>query len=597
MFIKILFNKPALVGMLVFVAAGIGLALASSPFDIEFPISELGNCADKNTCKTYCEESVNHLACVAFARQHGLGLHDESGAPPEDRFNKFLQAIEADGGPDGQCGQAADPIRACERVCGERANMKQCLDYAIKRGLLGEEELKDARKVLGALERGVKLPEACRDERTCREICENPKDAVAARQCFAFAKEAGLLPPEFDDSKTEKMFELIDKGEIRFAEMKRCEALGRGETIDDSLMEKCLELGRKLGFISEGEIDLARSVVKDGGPGACRGERACRAYCEDSEHGEECLAFAERHNLVRPEDRARLEEGSRHFQEGWGQMPEAVRSCVEQKIPEIREVLSGGRPFGPAIGLKMRQFMPECFKAGGLDVFHNGPSDDSFPGRGQDGFRENFEREGGGGFSTESVRGTAFPDGVKECFAELDLPFPPTSRPSADTELKLRTCMERRFAPSRRDGDLTAPPGRALPPEGIIQPPPPPSEGAPPSSPGPAPDQFPQQFQDQYREQYNQQYQQQFQQQYEQYQESFPSGSAPPPSAPPTGDTLIDPASRCAQSGGAWNGEANTCLFSLAPQPLLPSPSRRAARPSLFDLLGQILFGVRVSDN
>ena len=121
---KILLNRAVLLGAVVlasvFIAVGV---FASSPFDIEFPITELGGCADKNACKAYCDDPANLNACTAFAEEHGLGTGGKKDGPKRNA-NEFLKALEEDGGPDGVCGTAKDPLRACETVCNEQANME-----------------------------------------------------------------------------------------------------------------------------------------------------------------------------------------------------------------------------------------------------------------------------------------------------------------------------------------------------------------------------------------------------------------------------------------------------------------------------------------
>ena len=37
---------------------------------------------------------------------------------------------------------------------------------------------------------------------------------------------------------------------------------------------------------------IDEKVKTQGGPGGCRGEEECRAYCSDTSHFDECAAFA-----------------------------------------------------------------------------------------------------------------------------------------------------------------------------------------------------------------------------------------------------------------------------------------------------------------
>ena len=45
---------------------------AANPFDIQFPISELGNCGSLEECKVYCDEFSHANECNVFAVKYGL---------------------------------------------------------------------------------------------------------------------------------------------------------------------------------------------------------------------------------------------------------------------------------------------------------------------------------------------------------------------------------------------------------------------------------------------------------------------------------------------------------------------------------------------
>src|SRR6266404_8416038 len=55
---------------------------------ITFPIPELGNCASKDACRVYCNDTANIDVCVSFAKAHGLMNKDDG-----DRAGKFRDAI------------------------------------------------------------------------------------------------------------------------------------------------------------------------------------------------------------------------------------------------------------------------------------------------------------------------------------------------------------------------------------------------------------------------------------------------------------------------------------------------------------------------
>src|SRR3990167_8038633 len=62
----------------------------------------------------------------------------------------------------------------------------------------------------------------------------------------------------------------------------------------------CVSFGEKNGLVSAPEAARAREfadVLKGEGPGACKDKEACESYCNDINNVDECLTFAEKHNL------------------------------------------------------------------------------------------------------------------------------------------------------------------------------------------------------------------------------------------------------------------------------------------------------------
>jgi len=51
-----------------------------SPIAIPFPIAELRNCADKQSCSAFCDDLVNCQACYDFAKSHNLLKEGERAA-------------------------------------------------------------------------------------------------------------------------------------------------------------------------------------------------------------------------------------------------------------------------------------------------------------------------------------------------------------------------------------------------------------------------------------------------------------------------------------------------------------------------------------
>src|SRR3989338_10796531 len=85
----------------------------------------------------------------------------------------------------------------------------------------------------------------CKSETECRAYCEQRDNADIVRACLSFAKKHNLLPRD-----------VIAQGE-RFAD-----------------------------------------VAAGGGPGGCKSEEGCVAYCENVAHIQECVSFVEQYKLL-----------------------------------------------------------------------------------------------------------------------------------------------------------------------------------------------------------------------------------------------------------------------------------------------------------
>lgn len=72
----------------------------------------------------------------------------------------------------------------------------------------------------------------------------------------------------------------------------------------------CTDFARSHNLITEEEAERNESFAlpAEGGPGGCTSHQECRAYCENTAHADECIAFAETHDVMPAEE---LEEYKR----------------------------------------------------------------------------------------------------------------------------------------------------------------------------------------------------------------------------------------------------------------------------------------------
>ena len=74
--------------------------------------------------------------------------------------------------------------------------------------------------------------------------------------------------------------------------------------------EACLDFAQKNNLMSDQEVKLARKFLKGNadGPGGCKTKDSCEEYCNSIDHIDECISFAEKNDLIPPEE---LEEAKK----------------------------------------------------------------------------------------------------------------------------------------------------------------------------------------------------------------------------------------------------------------------------------------------
>lgn len=264
----------------------------TDPFaNLAYPIAELGDCADRGACKAFCANSENRAPCLDFAQAKNL-------LPKRDIEigRKMLDLGEAEG-PGGCLG-----MEECKNYCDEITNLKECIMFAEKNGLLPEEEMREAKKVIAAIDRGL-TPPPCRGKSECDIYCS---EASHMEECLSFGEAAGLIPQE-ELGNAKKMLQAIKAGVVPLP----CRGKDECDVFCSSPenMAQCMEFALAAGFMPEQEMVQARKmldVIKQGiKPPNCKGEAECQAYCQEETHFAECVNFAEAMGDMKPEDAER----------------------------------------------------------------------------------------------------------------------------------------------------------------------------------------------------------------------------------------------------------------------------------------------------
>ena len=139
----------------------------------------------------------------------------------------------------------------------------------------------------------------CASKEECMAYCDLPENMLA---CINFSETHGLISPE-DAAMARKMLELaVTDGPGGCQGRVECSAY-----CDNSdHMEECIEFAKKYGLIPPDELveveKILVAIQKGARPPACHGKAACDAYCNMAEHFEECIIFGEAAGLIPPDE-------------------------------------------------------------------------------------------------------------------------------------------------------------------------------------------------------------------------------------------------------------------------------------------------------
>lgn len=208
---------------------------------ISFPISELGGCKDYSSCRTFCEDPVNQVSCINFAKAKGFYKEEEISKKDE-----LLAQAKSELGCESES--------TCRSICEKEENFEKCSNFAKNHNLTGghveypssRQILEKAKQILG-----------CDSPSSCMSFCSQEGNR---EKCSDFAKEAGIRGGE----------QHAGPGGCNSEET--CKAF----CSDPNNYQICSQYGSAEGG-------------RFSGPGGCNSEESCRAFC--SEHREECGEF------------------------------------------------------------------------------------------------------------------------------------------------------------------------------------------------------------------------------------------------------------------------------------------------------------------
>ena len=409
----------------IFSFAWIQGATAQNISDIQYPVAELGNCESRGTCKAYCDKTENMQACIAFAKKNRLMPTKEI-----EKAEKFIAAGAK--GPGGCSGKGE-----CEAFCDSIEHIDECVAFAEKNDLMPAHELEEAKKIQSAIQRGVRPP-ACKDKRSCDTYCSQ---ADHMEECITFAEAAGFMQAE-ELGEAKKVLGAIQRG------VKPPACRGKEECdvycSEESHFEECVVFAEAAGFMKPEEAEMARKTGGKG-PGGCRGKGECEAFCGNPANQDACFSFAKEHGLVKEEDIKRMEEGKQQMLQGFNQAPPEVQECLNTVLGSdlMEKVKSGTVMPSRDIGEKMR----ECFERMRPQEGQGGFQGEGFMDRDGEFKPEQRGGQMPFGDS-QMMGGNQMPPEVAQCLKDAtgeDIAGQMRSgtfRPSPEMEAKMKSCFE-----------------------------------------------------------------------------------------------------------------------------------------------------------
>ena len=314
---------------------------------MSFPIAELGNCTNEINCRAYCEKQENIIACTNFGQKHNLISAEEAA-----RAKEFADVLRGEG--PGGCKDK----RSCETYCDGTTHLNECLAFAEKHNLASPSDIAEGQKIAAALASGESLPGGCKDKQSCTAYCSKSENMET---CLAFAEKAGIMSQENID-QARKVLPFLKQGTTPGA----CTSKESCDTYCavDTHFNECISFAEKAGLISSEDATMAKKVGGKG-PGGCNSKDSCATYCNKEENNAACFSFAKNMGILSEDDAKEIEAGMGRLRAGLDQMPQELVSCFKEKIDSqvLNKIQEGTLTPSHEVGDKIKScvdaFMPQ----------------------------------------------------------------------------------------------------------------------------------------------------------------------------------------------------------------------------------------------
>ncbi len=338
--------------ILIFTLAFLLILISSIYAEVSYPVAELGNCNSQAECEKYCDDAVNMEPCLNFAEKNNLMSSEEI-----EEARKFMPLLK-EGNTPGSCKNH----RECDEYCDRDENLNECIDFALKAGVISSEEAEMVKKT------GGKGPGGCKGKKECDSFCN---DEGNFNVCIDFAVEHGLVSSE----EAEMAKKTGGKGPGGCKSKEACDAYCKENE------EECRKWGEEHGFAKEGGGEFK-------GPGGCKSDEECKAFCDDPANSQTCAEYSIENGFMTQEEYDRQMQERENMEDDQG--PRGTGS-EEQGGPQGEYTGSG----------ENQDNMGRQYEGGSESSSEGSGSESSSSGSG-----EGSTSSGGGGDSEGSFSGT-----------------------------------------------------------------------------------------------------------------------------------------------------------------------------------------------
>src|SRR3989338_8878529 len=191
---------------------------------------------------------------------------------------------------------------ACDKAfeTGDVKLARSCGEFAVKNGFTSQKEMDDGLKIFESMaDKNINFDQCRSNPELCQEFIpeERRKEFEGNKKIYEIMKsEAGFDPIECERGNVDfeigrKCFEASQKALPKLKEI-------AADYPEVQRMVSEIEFGiKREGEQKQKGDDFGKFFSQQAGPGGCKNEQECFAYCNDPAHGAECISFGAKHQV------------------------------------------------------------------------------------------------------------------------------------------------------------------------------------------------------------------------------------------------------------------------------------------------------------